>query len=668
MNFSKLLLVTMVTAGALSLTGQAAAFAPIWPADGDNAEGADPAGSVVIWHSGATASTSSLQTAVIEAFCDLDPDGNPGTINIDVLEDDRSLNKPDFWSVACIIKAGIVPPVGVPALTAGNKLLWNKRDEGGSGVGVGPVEKGRKIGFMKPSTGANTNCPAVTTSRPQAGTTVNVWKCGTVGAPSGFNVPVVPPLPTPPLTDPIGEASATADGVLRAPDIGTSDIEPDKFASVYLENVPISDLNLDGFKGVSPGDDLPAYTGTTFGLVSGLAQLIFNTPVNLLMYQDLQRAQFPSGHALFNDCNPAGIAYNNNVAIVGSSALSSSPALLITTFNTMGNTEKCMPSLTASEIRSIFGTNGAIRRIADFQGELGTGVFTELTGTGTTDDTIQICRRVEGSGTQAQFNAMLMGYPCDPNAADGSIDTLRPEGEGNFTLFVTENESSGDVEKCLNDYNNGTNTNANATNKNTLLRKRWAIGIQSLEKNVPTAGTALAAGVYSNQYRFIKIDGFAPTLVNAHAGDYINVARQSLQYKTGALAPIPAAFAALKPFVELPSKLPALNKTHAFGISGWLATPATTLVPESFLPDSKLNFSRPVAWFRRVSFNAGVSNTCALPSAFKKATLTPAVFGNPDLLTATAITVGPQNCSSNGGAPPLLGADQNCYTGILGTP
>lgn len=650
MNFSKLLLVTMVTASALSLTGQAAAFAPIWPADGDNvaAPHIDPVGSVVIWHSGATASTSSLQTAVVEAFCDtLQP--------VDILEDDRSAGKPDFWSVACIIKSGT-------GLTAGNKLLWNKRDEGGSGVGVGPVELGTPIGFMKPSTGAGTNCPTAPTTRTQAGITVNVWKCGTGGV--GFNVPAT-----------FNEADATSDGVMRAPDIGTSDIEPDKFASVFIENVPVSDLNLDGVKG-GAGDVLGLYNGKT-GLATpaGLAQLVFNTPVNLLMYQDLQRAQFPVGHALFDDCNPAGISYSTNVEIVGSSALSSSPVLAITTYNTMGNTEKCMPSLTAAEIRSIFGTGGAIRSAADFQAELGTGVFTELSATtvydaadtAATDNTIQICRRVEGSGTQAQFNAMHVGYPCDPNAADGSIDTLRPEGEGPFTLFVTENESSGDVDKCLNDYNNGTNTNANATNKNTLLRKRWAIGIQSLEKNVPTAGTAAASGVYSNQWRFIKIDGFAPTLVNVHAGDYFNVARQSLQHKLGAPAPTPAVFAALKPFVELPSKLPALNKTHAFGISGWLATPATTSVPESFLPDSRLNFNRPVSWFRRVSFS-GVSNTCALPSAFKKTTLTPLVFGNPDTLTGTAITVGPQNCSNNGGAPLLAGADQNCYTGILGKP
>lgn len=652
MKFGKLSVLTLVTAGALAVAGQASAFAPVWPADGDgpvtivngvNTNGADPAGSAVLWHSGATASTSSLQTAVVEAFCDA---AQP----VDILEDARSYTvapnpggatdilkagvaKPDFWSVACIGKPFNATTFPYSSL-AGKKILWSKRDEGGSGVGVGPVAAAYPLGFMKPSTGAGNNCPGNDATirnypRTVAGVSTTVWNC------TGFAVSVVPAL-----SDPLSEASASADGVRRVADIGTSDIEPDKFAPVFIENVSSSDFNLNGTRGEG-GDTLTDYDVGTLSK-EGMAQLIFNTPVNLLMYQDLQRAQFPDGHPLYNDCNPGSTAGYNTVVTVA-------PPLVNT--NIMGNTEKCMPSLTASEIRAIMGTNGAVRSATDFQAEYtpatgiltyGTGEYTPLSATtiydvadvAATDNTIQICRRVEGSGTQAQFNAMLLGYPCDPNAADGSVDTLRPEGESLlFTPFVTENESSGDVEKCLNDYNDGTNTNANATNRNTAFRKRWAIGVQSLEKNTPSA-----VGVYGSRYRFIKIDGFAPTLVNAHAGDYFDVGQQSLQYRTGALPVVVDAFAALKSFIQDPLKLPALNKVHAFGHSGWLASPSAT-----FTPDSKLSLTRPVSWFRRVSFNAGVANTCALPSAFKKT-------------GGSAVTVGPSNCSNNGGA------DQNCYT------
>jgi hypothetical protein len=583
MKFSKLMLVSSVAAAALSMAGQAAAFAPVWPADGDAANGTDPAGSVVIWHGGATASTFSLQTAVVEAFCDT---AQP----VDLLEDARVLGKPDFWAVACMGKATL------PATLANKKILWSKRDEGGSGVGVGPLALNKAIGFMKPSTGVGTNCPSISGTKAFPGVTANLWNC------TGFAVPAT-----------YNEADPASDAVLRVPDIGTSDIEPDKFVSAFSENVPNSDLDLDGTKAPTDVDDVLGAHDATSLVKEGVAQLIFGTPVNLLMYQDLQRAQFPVGHPLNNDCFPGNAGYG-----------------LITNSAANANKEKCMPSLTANEIRSIFAKGGAIRSSLDFQAETtyGSGTYVELLATtnGATDNTIQICRRVKGSGTQAQANAMLVGYPCDATQ-DGSIDTLLPEGETPFTTFVAEGESSGDVEKCTNDFNNGTNISG----KNAAFRKRWAIGIQSLEKN----------NTLSNPYRFIKIDGFAPTLVNAHAGDYYDIGAQSLQYKAGAPTVTVDAFNSLKPFIQDPLKLPALNKVHPFGTSGWLATPSATVTP-----DSELSFARPVAWFRRVS-STGVANTCALPSAFKKA-------GAP----GTNITVGPSNCSAGDNTD----GDQNCYT------
>lgn len=588
MKLLKHLALSSATALALAAASSASAFAPDWATDKDNADGTDNT-TVTIWHGGASASTSSMQIAVIGSMCDL---AQP----VDVLEDARVLGKPEFWSVACIGKGTLA------ASLAGKKILWNKRDEGGSGVGVGPLATNppTAVGFMKPSTGVGNNCPSISSARNYDVTgdavtdvVANVWNC------TNFAVPV----------DPYNEASATTDGVLRVPEIGTSDIEPDKFQSVFPQNVPVADLNLDGNQN---NDPLPAYK--TPGVLSdvGLAQLIFGVPVNVVMYQDLQRAQFPTGHPLNADCHPAGATY-------GSILNSADNA----------NSEKCMPSLTGQEIRSIMMAGGAIRSTTDFRAEnpFGSAAFAELLGTGTTDNTIQICRRVPGSGTQAQMNAIFMGYPCDPTN-DGTIDALVPESEGAFTPFVVNNSGSGDVEKCLNDFNNA----ANSTGKNAALRTRWAIGVQSLEKNAPSGGA------FTNSYRFIKVDGFAPTLANAHAGDYYDVARQSVQTRIGTPAVNVDARDALVPNVDNKVLLNALNKSQSFGRSGWLASPRATQTP-----DSTLVATQPVAWFQRVSGTK--ANTCALPSAFKKT-------GG----TGVDITVGPQNCSNNGGA------DNNCYT------
>jgi len=590
MNLGKLSLLSLATAGALAVASQASAFAPVWPTDGDDVNGVDPAGSVVIWHAGASASTSSVQAGVVTAFCD---SAQP----VDILEDARTLGKPAFWSVACIGKSTL------PATLAGQKILWSKRDEGGSGTGVGPVALGTAIGFMKPSTGAGTIFPSQNGgTRVVAGITANIWNS------VGFTYSLTPSVAA---NFGLNDADPTAGAVMRVPDIGTSDIEPDKFATAFTFNVPKADFNLDGV--INAADTLPAYDAS--GLTKeSLAALTFGVPMNVRMYQDMQAAQFPSGHPLYNDCNPAGATYG-----------------LITSSTANANAEKCMPSLSGNEIRSIYAKGGAIRSSTDFQAEMpyGSASFFTLGATvnGATDNSIQICRRVNGSGTQAQFNAIMLGYPCDATF-DGSIDTQVPEAAGALTSFVTENEGSGDVEKCLNDFNNGTNT----TGQNATLKKRWAVGIQSMEKNAPSA-----AGAYTNSYRFIKIDGVAPTLANVHAGDYYDFAAQSLQYKTGAPQVTVDAFNSLKPEFQNPLNLPALNKTQAFGTAGWMSLPSSTVTP-----DAILSLSRPVNWYRRVS-TAGTGNTCALPTMFKKT-------------GGSSATVGPQNCSSNGGA------DSNCYT------
>jgi len=619
MKFGKLSVLSLATAGALAVAGQASAFAPVWPTDGDAADGADPIGSVVVWHGGASASTASMESAVVSTFCD------PAQA-VDILEDARALGKPAFWTVACIIKAGVT------GYTAGDKLLWSKRDEGGSGVGVGPVKLQNTIGYMKPSTGASTNFPSQNGgTRVVGGITANIWNSVNFNytwTASGVGS----------VAASINESDPTADAVLRATDIGTSDIEPDKFGSNYPLNVPSADMNLDGVTNAS--DVLSTYD--TSGLTSApVALLTFGVPANVRMYQDLQRAQFPSiGHPLFNDCNPDQPGYGNVTAALYDGFGNATSGGILDARNN-ANLEKCMPSLTGNEIRSIAARGGAIRSSTDMQYEtsFGTASFATMSAMakGATTNSIAVCRRVNGSGTQAQFNAIMIGYPCDPTF-DGIIDTLTPENAGSVVML---NEGSGDVEKCLNDFNDGTNT----TSQNAALAKRWAMGLQSLEKNAPN----LTTGVFGSKYRFIKVDGFAPTLANVHAGDYYDVASQSLQYFNSlvpaARQPVAiAAFNALASSLQNANNLPALNKTHAFGVAGWLGIPSNTLATN--VPTASLDLTRPVSWYRRVSGISGSSvaaNTCALPSMFKKT-------------GGSSATVGPQNCTSNGGA------DGNCYT------
>ena len=49
--------------------------------------------------------------------------------------------------------------------------------------------------------------------------------------------------------------------------------------------------------------------------------------------------------------------------------------------------------------------------------------------------------------------------------------------------------------------------------------KRYGVGYQSVEKNSD----------FSGSYRFVKIDGRAPTMIEEHAGNYLNFGELTLQ-------------------------------------------------------------------------------------------------------------------------------------------
>ncbi len=536
---------------------------------------------VVIWHSGASASTFSVQEAVISNLCDnSDSSGKP----VNLYGNNADNTKADMWTVECT-------SVAFGGVAAGTKVIYSKRDKGGSGVGVNTLLSGQDVAFMVPISGSSgQNCPATSGGDVTVGTNtaVHYFNCSAnynSGAGSVSHV--------------LASLVATDDSVLVKPTYGTSDIEADKFT--YALNTPNVDLNLDG-----TNDTITATVNTL--VKAGLGYLVFGLPVNVLMYQDLQRAQFPSGHPLFNDCNPSGASYGS----IGS-----------TTAN--ANKAKCLPSLTSAELRSVFMAGGAIRNIGDFQRETAyqSGAFTSITGTGTTSNVIHICRRGNGSGTQASFNANVLGYPCDDL---GNWLTPALGTDGGLVNFAHAGSDATAVENCLNDFNNA--ANASGFNTGTAV-KAWAIGIQSSEKNANLA----------NDYRFIAIDGVAPTLANVHAGDYYHFAQQNINYVTGSLSGSRLdVYNTMVTAFANPTKLGNLGVDQPFGRSGWLAAPAAS---GTNAVTATLSNTAPVTTFVKLS-GGGLANTCAPPRVFKA--------------TGVRATAAPQNCTLDNGS-----SDQTCY-------
>jgi hypothetical protein len=121
---------------------------------------------------------------------------------------------------------------------------------------------------------------------------------------------------------------------------------------------------------------------------------------------------------------------------------------------------------------------------------------------------VTICRRVQGSGTQASANRFFLEYPFNSGAtmapAAAGDSTTASHGTAAGNLFVVEGSSTGNVTSCL--------TSANAAGG-------FAIGHVSYE-NAETAN-----------WKFVKIDGQDGGRDNAKAGKYSYFFESTCQYR-----------------------------------------------------------------------------------------------------------------------------------------
>ncbi|MGD9601206.1 MAG: hypothetical protein AB7V59_05315 [Gammaproteobacteria bacterium] len=534
-------------AAALALSSAGAlAYVPTSNTDAD----------VVLYWGGATASTLSAQELAVAAVCDTDPHllyvkATSGT----------PIDRPgNDWALACKTAAAGATKTGLPN---NKRILLIKRDRGGSGVGVGPVQ-------TKATDTASGQISFLTVN----GTTCNIAVTpGVNGAPGIVN-------PDGGLVPAIGCSATYTTNALT--EMGTSDIEPDKFFGI---NTPIVD-----------GVGLPFRTepDRAFETQAALAALMFNNPVTLPLYRKLQEAQFPVSSV----CNPANAGFGS---------LTTDEADRPDTTN--AESEACMPSLTREELNSIL--TGRIVTWNQLLKSDGTAI-PGLSGA------IQICRRVDGSGTQATVNALVGSFPCDANLADGSINIITPRVPNGTT--VIGNSGSGDVDNCLHNF---------ATTANP-----YAIGNLSVEGRNNNL---------TRNWRFIKIDGVAPRLDRVHDGDYWFWAQQSCQLR-GDQLPYNAAVGAddtvanktsvfnslcggnsanglnsIATLLKLNGEtdpvgcangtnLAGCGSNYTWGRSGWLATPTTATVYDNVLSAT----TRPVnAYTREVT--PGRVNICQTP-------------------------------------------------------
>jgi hypothetical protein len=182
---------------------------------------------------------------------------------------------------------------------------------------------------------------------------------------------------------------------------------------------------------------------------------------------------------------------------------------------------------------------------------------------------VYICRRIATSGTQAAYEVHYLRARCESDALgflapnDGS--TLSGGGDVNRLVRVPHPSGSvfagvgtADVRECLDAH---------------AQFNRWAIGLLSTE-NVGNNG--------NRKFRYVKVDGVAPTLLNAYLGRWPHVTEQSMQWRKSFDASMTSTpegrlLGFLATNLGLPRVIAALNSgfVHSWGQGGYLA-PATS--------------------------------------------------------------------------------------------
>jgi hypothetical protein len=253
-----------------------------------------------------------------------------------------------------------------------------------------------------------------------------------------------------------------------------------------ISHFGVSDADPGVFKGVNTPSGFTDVTDTSNITIKPAFLIAFGIPATTGLRNALQEAQIATGE-------------------------------LPSTCTVGDDSEACMPSLSDALVTSI--ATGMLNYWADVKVKHPTLGLVSLPDLASDkpgdypDGQVHWCRRVNGSGTQATFNVKYLRNPCvdgalaplGPNAGSGSYSTYTPVDTG---TWVFANSSSGGVDNCLNGLGDP-------------ALDRWAIGVQSTENNALTE---------TRNYRFVKTNGYAPTIKNTALGKNLYTGELTYQY------------------------------------------------------------------------------------------------------------------------------------------
>jgi len=238
--------------------------------------------------------------------------------------------------------------------------------------------------------------------------------------------------------------------------------------------------------------------------------------------------------------------------------------------------------------------------------------------TGSNLTPVAVGLRNNGAATGVLANSVFLNYPGTKNAVGPAANTLNNAVDEDAALpIVKQPVIISDTGALLKDWQNGTNIlGFNNVIDGTAYAKRWGIAINTADKNT----SVTAAGTGGDPWRYIRIDGYAPTLENIAAGVYTYWAEGSVLYRTKKVGDAQWALKTklmktLADGLGSPAMLGAAITTQAWGKTGAFATTAD---PRGFTASIPFNTGSPVAPFSHK--NGGVVHTEIVPVADSAAT------------------------------------------------
>lgn len=269
-------------------------------------------------------------------------------------------------------------------------------------------------------------------------------------------------------------------------------------------------------------------------------------------------------------------------------------------------TEACLPSLSTSQLRGIF--QGRITSTLGLLDDAANTAIQSLPGqTAPASNSLFICRREVSSGTQVSYQTFFLGQGC-LKSIGGAVAQRTFVGATNTTQVWTSSSSAdqsvrvwagngaGEVKKCM-DARSAAN--------------QWAIGLLSTE-NPPGDGT--------DDWRYVKVDGVAPSLENTVRGRYQFFTENYLNNPGGTSPNVVSGLQVslkdwLRDRLQNPALLAGSNLQLAHGLGGLLAIPTTAAdVPLPPITNATVAATPRNSQTRSTSTYGGAGSNCTPPA------------------------------------------------------